>query len=328
MQIELNGESATLDEGATLEDAVRATGARPEHVASMLNGVVVPREERSDRALAERDVVELVTFAGGGAEDTFVLGDTVLPSRLILGTGKFDSVARMVAAVRASGTGMVTVALRRFNRERAEDDLFGPLAELEGVRVLPNTSGARDAAEAVRAAHLGRELSGSPFVKLEIHPNPHHLLPDPIETLAAAAQLVKDGFTVLPYMPADPVLAKRLEDCGCAAVMPLGAAIGSGHGLATADMLRIIVRESGVPVIVDAGLRAPSEAMAAMEMGCDAVLVNSAVANAGDPEAMARAFASAVEAGRMAHHARIMATRRSAEASSPLTAFLGPPDHA
>jgi thiazole synthase len=187
---------------------------------------------------------------------------------------------------------------------------------------MPNTSGARDAREAVRAAILGRELSGSPFVKLEIHPNPHHLMPDPIETLEAAKVLAKEGFVVLPYMPADPVLAKRLEDAGCAAVMPLGSAIGSGHGLRTQDLISLIVRDSNVPVIVDAGLRSPSEAAASMEMGCDAVLVNSAIAAADEPAIMAHAFALAVEAGFAARQAGIMATSNSAVATSPLTSFL------
>lgn len=250
------------------------------------------------------------------------LGDRAFRSRLLVGTGKFASVAQMVAAVRAAEAELVTVALRRYHRGNAADDLFGPLAQLPGVTLLPNTSGARDAAEAVRAAQLGRELSGSQLVKLEIHPNPHHLLPDPIETLKAAIELCRDGFTVLPYMPADPVLAKRLEDAGCAAVMPLGSAIGSGHGLATVDMLRIIVRESCVPVIVDAGLRTPSEAARAMELGVDAVLVNSAIAAAADPVAMAEAFATAVRAGRKAFHAGLMTSSEQAVATSPLTSFL------
>jgi thiazole synthase len=176
---------------------------------------------------------------------------------------------------------------------------------------------------AVRAALLGRELSGSPFVKLEIHPNPHHLLPDPIETWEAAKILVKEGFFVLPYMPADPVLAKRLEDIGCAAVMPLGAAIGTGQGLATQAMLKLIIRDAGVPVIVDAGLRSPSEAAATMEMGGSAVLVNSAIAAAENPVLMAEAFAAAVKAGRQARQAGLMPRSEAAVPTSPLTAFLG-----
>lgn len=258
--------------------------------------------------------------------DTLRLADYEFSSRLILGTGKFSDVNTMVEAVKASGTQLVTVALRRFNRERQEDDLYRPLSGIEGLTLMPNTSGARTAEEAVRAALLGRELSGSPFVKVEIHPNPHHLMPDPIETYEAARRLVKEGFVVMPYMPADPVLAKRLEDVGCASVMPLGSAIGSGHGLRTHDMLALIIRDSRIPVIVDAGLRSPSDAAAAMEMGCDAVLVNSAIAAATDPVGMAAAFASAVEAGYSARQAGIISCSEDAVATSPLTAFLSRED--
>ena len=254
--------------------------------------------------------------------DRLILGTHSFSSRLLVGTGKFSDIRTMMAAIKASGAELVTVALRRFNREHMSDDLFGPLAGFKRVTLVPNTSGARNAKEAVRAALLGRELSGSPFVKLEIHPNPHHLMPDPIETYDAAKKLVKEGFVVLPYMPADPILAKRLEDAGCAAVMPLGAAIGSGRGLRTQDMLSLIIRDSNVPVIVDAGLRAPSEAAAAMELGCDAVLVNSALAAADDPVTMAKAFAMAVRAGRAARQAGLMAESDSAVPTSPLTSFL------
>jgi thiazole synthase len=250
------------------------------------------------------------------------LGNVEFTSRLILGTGKFSDTATMIKAIEASGTELVTVALRRFNRERPSDDLCAPLATLKHVTLMPNTSGAMNANEAVRAAQLGRELSGSPFVKVEIHPNPHHLMPDAIETYLAAKELAADGFIVLPYIPADPVLAKKLEDVGCAAVMPLGAAIGSGGGLSTADMIRLIIRDSNIPVIVDAGLRAPSEAARAMEMGCDAVLVNSAIAAAKDPIAMARAFALGVETGYAARLAGLMPKSDMAVATSPLTSFL------
>jgi thiazole synthase len=255
--------------------------------------------------------------------DKLILGGHEFSSRLLLGTGKFSDRDTMLAAVKAAGTQLVTVALRRFNREQSSDDLHGPLAALS-VTLVPNTSGARNASEAVKAALLGRELSGSPFVKVEIHPNPHHLLPDPLETYEACKRLVPEGFVVLPYIPADPVLAKRLEEIGCAAVMPLGAAIGTGRGLATADMLRYIVRDARVPVIVDAGLRSPAEAAAAMELGCDAVLVNSAIAAAANPAAMAAAFAQAVQAGHAGRLAGLMAQGEQAVATSPLTAFLSP----
>jgi len=254
--------------------------------------------------------------------EKLVLGEYEFDSRLLLGTGKFSDSGTMVEAIRASGSQLVTVALRRFNADDSDDDLMGPVSELDGVSLMPNTSGAKTADEAVRAAMLGRELSRSNLVKLEIHPNPHHLMPDPIETYEAAVQLVKEGFTVLPYMPADPVLARRLEEVGCAAVMPLGAAIGSGGGLSTMEMVRMIIADSSVPVIVDAGLRSPSEAAAAMELGCGAVLVNSAIAAAENPPAMAAAFAQAVEAGVAARNAGIMPRSDVASATSPLTSFL------
>jgi len=255
-------------------------------------------------------------------KDLLSLGGETFSSRLLLGTGKFSDTQTMLDAVKASGTELVTVALRRFNRHQAEDDLYGPLAALKTVRLMPNTSGALNAKEAIQAALLGREISQSPFVKLEIHPNPHHLLPDPIETYEAAKELVKQDFVVLPYIPADPVLAKRLEQIGCAAVMPLGAAIGTGKGLSTASMLKIIIRDAQIPVIVDAGLRAPSEAAQAMEMGCSAVLVNSAIAAARRPVEMATAFAQATHAGRGAYLAGLMSTSEVAVPSSPLTSFL------
>lgn len=259
----------------------------------------------------------------GKVRDGWVVGGRRFSSRLLMGTGKFQDAETMAGAVRASGAQIVTVALRRVGRTPQEDDMLGPLRDIKGITLMPNTSGARNATEAIRAARLGRELSGSPFVKVEIHPNPHHLMPDPIETFEAARILSAEGFVVMPYMPADPVLAKRLEDVGCASLMPLGSAIGSGRGLATAGMLRLILRDARIPVIVDAGLRSPSEAAAALEMGCAAVLVNSAVAVSGEPIAMAAAFAQAVEAGRKAHLAGLM-PRGGGEAlaTSPLTAFL------
>jgi thiazole synthase len=263
----------------------------------------------------------------GKVQDDWIVGGHRFSSRLLMGTGKFRDAESMVGAVLASGAQIVTVALRRVRRNPQEDDMLVPLQQMKGITVMPNTSGARNATEAIRAARIGRELSGSPFVKVEIHPNPHHLMPDPIETFEAARILAAEGFAVMPYMPADPVLAKRLEDVGCASLMPLGSAIGSGRGLATAEMLRLILRDARIPVIVDAGLRSPSEAAAALEMGCDAVLVNSAVAASGDPIAMAAAFAQAVEAGRVAHRAGLMPRGGgTASATSPLTAFLSVED--
>ncbi|MEO6166689.1 MAG: thiazole synthase [Chitinophagales bacterium] len=242
-------------------------------------------------------------------------------SRLLLGTGKFSSKKVMADAIEASGTQMVTVALKRVDVEKREEDLGNYLKQLP-IQLLPNTSGARNAKEAILAAQLGREALETNWLKLEIHPDPRYLLPDPIETLAAAEELVKLGFIVLPYINADAVLCKRLEDVGTAAVMPLGAPIGSNKGLQTKDMLEIIIRESKVPVIIDAGIGAPSHAAAALEMGAAAVLVNTAIAVAKYPAQMAAAFKWGVEAGRMAFESKLGGSTAFAAASSPLTAFL------
>lgn len=247
--------------------------------------------------------------------------DTTFTSRLFTGTGKFSSGAMMRDALLASGSELVTMALKRVNVHDREDDLLMHLDHPQ-FRLLPNTSGARTAREAVFAAQLAREALETNWLKLEIHPDPKYLLPDPVETLAAAEELVKLGFIVLPYIHADPVLCKRLEEAGVAAVMPLGSPIGSNGGLQTRDFLRIIIEQSRVPVVVDAGIGAPSHAAEAMEMGADAVLVNTAIAVSPDPVRMAAAFKMAVEAGRMAFEAQLARPGIVAEASSPLTAFL------
>lgn len=254
--------------------------------------------------------------------DELRIGDRSFGSRLLLGTGKFRSNQEMRAAVEASGTEIVTVALRRVDLDQPQDDLLAALDGLD-LLLLPNTSGARDAGEAVRLARLARAAGLPSWIKLEVTPDPRYLLPDPVETLKAAEELVSDGFTVLPYINADPILAKRLAEVGTATVMPLGSPIGSNQGLKTRDSLRIIIEESTVPVVVDAGIGAPSQAAEAMELGADAVLVNTAVAVAGDCAAMARAFAMGVEAGREAYRAGLGPVRRDAQASSPLTGFLG-----
>jgi thiazole synthase len=245
-------------------------------------------------------------------------------SRLLVGTGKFPSNASMREALEASGTQIVTVALRRADLS-GEGDAYANILEFidpEKYLLLPNTSGANTAEEAVRLARLA-EAAGLPkWVKLEIHPDPRYLLPDPIETLKAAETLVADGFTVLPYINADPVLAKRLQDVGTATVMPLGAPIGSNRGLETRRQIEIIIEQATVPVVVDAGLGAPSHAAAAMELGADAVLVNTAIAIAEDPCRMARAFKMAVEAGRDAFEIGIPERTSTAAATSPLTTFL------
>ena len=245
-------------------------------------------------------------------------------SRLMLGTGKFPSNESMSEALASSGTEIVTVALRRADLS-GQADPFANILEFIDPRkylLLPNTSGAMNAEEAIRLARLA-EAAGLPkWVKLEIHPDPTYLLPDPIETLKAAEQLVKEGFTVLPYINADPVLAKRLQDVGTATVMPLGAPIGSNKGISTADQIRIIIDQAKVPVVVDAGIGAPSHAAEAMEMGADAVLVNTAIAIASDPSRMAGAFKKAVEAGREAFELGLPDVINEASATSPLTGFL------
>lgn len=249
------------------------------------------------------------------------IAGTQFQSRLLTGTGKFANRQTMAAAIAASQSQLVTMALKRVDLQHREDDILAPLIAA-GVQLLPNTSGAKTAREAIYAAHLAREALQTHWLKLEIHPDPKYLMPDPIETLLAAEQLVKEGFTVLPYCHADPVLCKRLEEVGCAAVMPLGAPIGSNQGLRTQDFLRIIIEQVKVPVIIDAGIGAPSDAMLAMEMGADAVLVNTAIATAADPVLMGQAFKQAVETGRLAYQAGLAARGQQAVASSPLTAFL------
>jgi thiazole synthase len=243
-------------------------------------------------------------------------------SRLIVGTGKFGSFEVMRDAIAASDTEMVTVALRRVDLEATGGPDILEYLDADRYLLLPNTSGAVDAEEAVRIARLARAAGLPTWIKLEVTPEPRYLLPDPVETLRAAEQLVADGFTVLPYVNADPVLAKRLEEAGCATVMPLGSWIGSNQGVRTRDAVRIIVEQATVPVVVDAGLGAPSHAAEAMELGADAVLVNTAIAVAGDPVEMARAFAAGVDAGRRAFLAGRAPERVEAEASSPLTGFL------
>jgi thiazole synthase len=242
-------------------------------------------------------------------------------SRLFLGTGKFGSMRDMIQSVIASESNMVTMALKRIDTQSSEDDLLDSLKETN-VHLLPNTSGARTAKEAVLAAQLAREALETNWVKLEIHPDPKYLLPDPIETLYATEELAKLGFVVMPYIHADPVLCKRLEDAGTAVVMPLGAPIGTNKGLRTQDFLEIIISQSNVPVVVDAGIGAPSDAAKAMEMGADAVLVNTAIAVAGNPLNMALAFKEGVIAGRRAFESGLGAIGNHAEASSPLTSFL------
>ncbi|MCX5634644.1 MAG: thiazole synthase [Planctomycetota bacterium] len=253
--------------------------------------------------------------------DNLVIAGREFKSRLMVGTGKFASNSIMSRAIEKSGTEIVTVALRRVDIENKDDDMLSAIDSSKYL-LLPNTSGARSAEEAVRLARLARAATGINWLKLEVTPDPYYLLPDPVETLKAAQILVKEGFVVLPYINADPVLAKRLQDAGVATVMPLASPIGSNQGLKTRAAIEIIIEQANVPVVVDAGLGLPSHAAEAMEMGADAVLVNTAIATADKPEEMAEAFKLAVQAGRMAYQCGPRAASRTANASSPLTGFL------
>jgi len=250
-----------------------------------------------------------------------VIADRTFHSRLFLGTGKFGNLSEMTSSIIASESEMITMALKRIDSHSPEDDLLDALKPTH-THLLPNTSGARTAKEAILAAQLAREALETNWIKLEIHPDPKYLLPDPIETLYATEELAKLGFIVMPYIHADPVLCKRLEDVGTSVVMPLGAPIGTNKGLKTMDFLEIIISQTKVPVVVDAGIGAPSDASKAMEMGADAVLVNTAIAVAQDPVRMAVAFKEGVAAGRRAFEAGLGSISHYSEASSPLTSFL------
>lgn len=253
--------------------------------------------------------------------DTLRIADKEFGSRLFTGTGKFSSNQLMADALKATESELITVALKRVEISNEQDKMLQSILR-PSVNLLPNTSGVRDAKEAVFAAQLAREALETNWIKLEIHPDPKYLLPDPIETLKAAEELVKLGFVVMPYIHADPVLCKRLEDVGVQCVMPLGSPIGTNKGIKTVDFLEIIIEQSNVPVIVDAGIGSPSHAAYAMELGADAVLVNTAIAVSKNPVEMAIAFKMAVQAGRIAFNAKLATVKKHAEASSPLTSFL------
>lgn len=254
-------------------------------------------------------------------ENKLEIAGRIFRSRLMVGTGKFESNKIMAESLESSGAEIVTVALRRVDVNNPHDDILNHIDKKKYL-LLPNTSGARDAEEAVRLARLARAAGCEPWIKLEVTPDPYYLLPDPIETFKAAEILVKEGFKVMPYINTDPVLAKRLEDIGTVTVMPLGAPIGTNKGIKTIDNLRIIIEQANIPVVVDAGIGAPSHASLAIELGADAVLVNTAIATAKDPVKMALSFKLAVEAACVARDAGIPSEKRYAEASSPLTGFL------
>jgi thiazole synthase len=326
MRIELNGEPRELAAPATLADAVRASGAGagPRGVAVALDGEVVPRGEWEGTPLCEGQSVEvLAAIQGGapGAEETWELGGRRWSSRLIAGTGGFRSLEQMEAALAAAGTEIVTVALRRIDPAAAGSVL--DVIERLGLFALPNTAGCFTARDAVRTAKLAREAFQTDWVKLEVIGDDRTLYPDAVELLDAAEQLVADGFTVLPYTNDDPILARRLEQAGCAAVMPLGSPIGSGAGIRNPYNVAIIAERASVPVVLDAGIGTASDATLAMELGCDAVLAASAIFGAEDPPAMAAALRGAVEAGVLARRAGRIPQRTHAQASTP---YQGLPD--
>ena len=294
--------------------------ARDDAVAHAIKLLQISRTYKSIRSRHDYEYVSVMS----DKPSKLKIADREFTSRLLVGTGKFSSNETMRDALVASGTEIVTVALRRADLSGKHDPFANILDFIDPKKflLLPNTSGARDADDAVRIARLAARAGLPMWVKLEIHPDPHYLLPDPVETLAAAEVLVKEGFTVLPYINADPVLAKRLQDVGAATVMPLGSPIGSNRGIETRAQIEIIIEQATVPVVVDAGLGAPSQAAEAMEMGADAVLVNTAIAIASDPNRMARAFKMAVEAGREAREIGLAEKRWSASATSPVSEFF------
>lgn len=326
MRIELNGAPRELADAATLADAVRASGApdAARGVAVALDGEVVPRGQWEATALREGQSVEVLAAIQGGSpelEDAWELGGRQWSSRLIAGTGGFRSLEQMEAALLAAGTEIVTVALRRID-PAAEGSVLDLLDRL-GLFALPNTAGCFTARDAVRTAKLAREAFQTDWVKLEVIGDDRTLYPDAVELLDAAEQLVADGFTVLPYTNDDPILARRLEEAGCAAVMPLGSPIGSGAGIRNPYNVAIIAERASVPVILDAGIGTASDAALAMELGCDAVLAASAIFGAEEPTAMARALRGAVAAGHAARGAGRIPRRTHAEASTP---YQGLPD--
>jgi thiazole synthase len=322
MRIELNGTDVDLADGATLAEAARAAGA-PESrrgVAIAVDGEVVPHSEWESTPLADGATVEVLAAIQGGAE-TWTLGDREWSSRLIAGTGGFRSLEQMDEALSAAGTEIVTVALRRIDPTAGGSVL--EVIDRLGLFVLPNTAGCYTARDAVRTAKLAREAFQTDWIKLEVIGDDRTLFPDAVELVAAAEQLVADGFTVLPYTNDDPILARRLEAVGCAAVMPLGSPIGSGAGIRNPYNVAIITERAEVPVILDAGIGTASDAALAMELGCSAVLAASAIFGAAEPTTMARALRAAVESGHLARAAGRIPQRTFAEAS---TAYEGIPD--
>ncbi len=320
--ITLNGAPHRSD-AATIADLVRELDLAPEKVAVERNGEIVPRSTLCEAALAEGDVLEIVHFVGGGDhEDTWSVAGRTFRSRLIVGTGKYKSFEQNAAAVEASGAEIVTVAVRRVNVSDPKAPMLTDFIDPKKITYLPNTAGCFTGDEAVRTLRLAREAGGWDLVKLEVLGEARTLYPDMRETLKATEVLAKEGFLPMVYCADDPIAAKQLEDAGAVAIMPLGAPIGSGLGIQNRVTIRLIVEGAKVPVLVDAGVGTASDAAVGMELGCDGILMNTAIAEAKDPIRMARAMKLAVEAGREAYLAGRMARRMYADPSSPLAGLI------
>ena len=330
MRITVNGEERAVADGATLEALLESLGIDRRKVAIERNLEIVPRSAYGQTLVAEGDKLEIVHFIGGGLPgveteldaDPMIVAGRSFRSRLLVGTGKYKDFAQTAAAIRASGAEIVTVAVRRVNLTDRSQPMLVDYVSPKEYTFLPNTAGCYTADEAVRTLRLAREAGGWELVKLEVLGDKKSLYPDMVETLKAAELLVNDGFQVMVYTTDDPIMARRLEEIGCCAIMPLGAPIGSGLGIQNQVNIRLIVEQARVPVLVDAGVGTASDATVAMELGCDGVLMNTAIAEAKDPIAMARAMRLAVESGRLAYRAGRMPKRRYADPSSPLAGMI------
>ena len=317
----VNGEPRRSS-AATIAALVDELGLKPEKVAVERNGTIVPRSTLAETRLADGDALEIVHFVGGGSDDTWTVAGRTFHSRLIVGTGKYKDFAQNAAALEASGAEIVTVAVRRVNVSDPSAPMLTDFIDPKKVTYLPNTAGCFTADEAIRTLRLAREAGGWDLVKLEVLGEARTLYPDMRETLKATEVLVAEGFKPMVYCTDDPIAAKQLEEAGAVAVMPLGAPIGSGLGIQNRVTIRLIVEGARVPVLVDAGVGTASDAAVAMELGCDGVLMNTAIAEARDPVRMARAMKLAIEAGRDAYLAGRMATRKYADPSSPLAGLI------
>jgi thiazole synthase len=326
LRLSVNGKPETAPAGTTVAGLLAQLGIEPARVAVERNQDVVPRQTWPQAALADGDQIEIVAFIGGGSgageeDDALVIAGRRYRSRLLIGTGKYKSIEETRAAIERTGAEIVTVALRRVDLTPGTASVLDAIDRKKHT-ILPNTAGCYTAEEALRTCRLARELGIADLVKLEVIGDPKTLFPDGEATLAAARVLVKEGFVVLPYCLDDPILCKKLEDAGCAAVMPLAAPIGSGLGIRNPYNLRIILEQARVPIIVDAGVGTASDAAIAMELGCDGVLMNTAVAHARDPLLMADAMREAISAGRKAFRAGRMPRRLYASASSPVDGLI------